>query len=239
MKRLQQNEARFARDREDILRTLGGLDSGLANLNVDPDYFVTGPGSVAAGAVTQEKKKKRRDTSVSASGMDIDSPGAMTPGGNSLALLGLGPANKGRKTDAKQAASGKFHPLSHAILRILTTPLSRAPRPCQLHYSHRPTHQPDQIWPRRRTRSLIPYPQCPSIVRHPCYHRRTRPLTRPARHAHARQYRASRESPSRSSRRRRPQTLSRPDQTRAPSPKSQTRAARRRGAARARDIRPT
>jgi DNA methyltransferase 1-associated protein 1 len=105
MKRLQQNEARFARDREDILRTLGGLDSGLANLNVDPDYFVTGPGSVAAGAATQEKKKKRRDTSVSASGMDIDTPG--TPGSNSLALLGLGLGNKGRKTDAKQAASGK------------------------------------------------------------------------------------------------------------------------------------
>ncbi|KAG8690959.1 swr complex subunit [Ceratobasidium sp. 423] len=103
MKRLQQNEARFARDREDILRTLGGLDSGLANLNVDPDYFVTGPGSVATSAVTQEKKKKRRDTSVSASGMDVDTPG--TPGGNSLALLGLGPGNKGRKTDAKQAAS--------------------------------------------------------------------------------------------------------------------------------------
>ncbi|KAH7343453.1 hypothetical protein B0J17DRAFT_693381 [Rhizoctonia solani] len=103
MKRLQQNEARFARDREDILRTLGGLDSGLANLNVDPDYFVTGPGSVTASVVTQEKKKKRRDTSVSASGMDLDTPG--TPGGNSLALLGLGPGNKGRKTDAKQAAS--------------------------------------------------------------------------------------------------------------------------------------
>ncbi|KAF8605371.1 hypothetical protein BDV93DRAFT_438963 [Ceratobasidium sp. AG-I] len=105
MKRLQQNEARFARDREDILRTLGGLDSGLANLNVDPDYFVTGPGSIAAGAVSQEKKKKRRDTSVSASGMDVDSPGAMTPGSNSLALLGLGLANKGRKTDAKQVAN--------------------------------------------------------------------------------------------------------------------------------------
>lgn len=108
MKRLQQNEARFARDREDILRTLGGLDSGLANLNVDPDYFVTGPGSVAAGAVVQEKKKKRRDTSVSASGMDIDPPG--TPGSSSLALLGLGLGNKNRKTDAKQAASGKHIP---------------------------------------------------------------------------------------------------------------------------------
>jgi DNA methyltransferase 1-associated protein 1 len=107
MKRLQQNEARFARDREDILRTLGGLDSGLANLNVDPDYFVTGPGSVTASAVTQEKKKKRRDTSVSASGMDLDTPG--TPGSNSLALLGLGSANKGRKTDAKQTANGKSH----------------------------------------------------------------------------------------------------------------------------------
>ncbi|KAF8742882.1 SANT/Myb-like domain of DAMP1, partial [Rhizoctonia solani] len=103
MKRLQQNEARFARDREEILRTLGGLDSGLANLNVDPDYFVTGPGSITASTVTQEKKKKRRDTSVSASGMDLDTPG--TPGSNSLALMGLGPANKVRKTDAKQAAS--------------------------------------------------------------------------------------------------------------------------------------
>ncbi|CAE6511075.1 unnamed protein product [Rhizoctonia solani] len=103
MKRLQQNEARFARDREDILRTLGGLDSGLANLNVDPDYFVTGPGSITATAVAQEKKKKRRDTSVSASGMDLDTPG--TPGSNSLALLGLGPGNKARKTDAKQVAN--------------------------------------------------------------------------------------------------------------------------------------
>ncbi|KAJ1308988.1 hypothetical protein OPQ81_004670 [Rhizoctonia solani] len=107
MKRLQQNEARFARDREDILRTLGGLDSGLANLNVDPDYFVTGPGSVATSAVTQEKKKKRRDTSVSASGMDVDTPG--TPGSNNLALMGLGPGNKGRKTDAKQAANDLLH----------------------------------------------------------------------------------------------------------------------------------
>ncbi|QRV72927.1 SWR1-complex protein 4 [Ceratobasidium sp. AG-Ba] len=112
MKRLQQNEARFARDREEILRMLGGLDSGLANLNVDPEYFTTGPGSVAAGAVTQEKKKKRRDTSVSASGMDVDTPG--TPGSNSLALLGLGPSNKGRKTDAKQAASD----LLNCITRI-------------------------------------------------------------------------------------------------------------------------
>ncbi|CAE6531455.1 unnamed protein product [Rhizoctonia solani] len=103
MKRLQQNEARFARDREEILRTLGGLDSGLANLNVDPDYFVTGPGSITTTVVAQEKKKKRRDTSVSASGMDVDAPG--TPGNNSLALLGLGPGNKARKTDAKQVAN--------------------------------------------------------------------------------------------------------------------------------------
>ncbi|QRW01970.1 SWR1-complex protein 4 [Ceratobasidium sp. AG-Ba] len=82
MKRLQQNEARFARDREEILRMLGGLDSGLANLNVDPEYFTTGPGSVAA-AVTQEKKRSE----------------------GTQVILGLGPSNKGRKTDAKQAAS--------------------------------------------------------------------------------------------------------------------------------------
>jgi DNA methyltransferase 1-associated protein 1 len=63
IKRLEQNERRFKKERDDLLRTLAGIDSGLPDLPVDEDVSMT---------FDVRKKKK------GGAAFDLDSP--TTPG---------------------------------------------------------------------------------------------------------------------------------------------------------------
>jgi DNA methyltransferase 1-associated protein 1 len=86
VKRLEQTERRFVKERDDLLRTLAGIDSGLAGLRVDPD---------AASSFTMDSKKKKMK------GIELDSPSVGSP----LGLSNVIPLPK-RKDNAKQAQMG-------------------------------------------------------------------------------------------------------------------------------------
>ncbi|KZV80551.1 hypothetical protein EXIGLDRAFT_629969 [Exidia glandulosa HHB12029] len=75
-KRLEQTERRFAREREDLLRNLAGIDSGLPNLPVDDEPF-TALGALPAqsgGAPSASNKRKRKSEAA-----DLDSPSGTPP----------------------------------------------------------------------------------------------------------------------------------------------------------------
>jgi DNA methyltransferase 1-associated protein 1 len=73
IKRLEQTERRFAKDRDHLLRTLLGVDSGLP-LRMDDD------GPIAAQLVTDKKKGKRKvdgieiEPSLNSSGLTSSAP---------------------------------------------------------------------------------------------------------------------------------------------------------------------
>jgi DNA methyltransferase 1-associated protein 1 len=73
IKRLEQTERRFAKDRDHLLRTLLGVDSGLP-LRMDDD------GPIAAQLVTDKKKGKRKvdgieiEPSLTSSGLTSSAP---------------------------------------------------------------------------------------------------------------------------------------------------------------------
>ncbi|KZT36690.1 hypothetical protein SISSUDRAFT_1120791 [Sistotremastrum suecicum HHB10207 ss-3] len=88
LKRLEQTERRFAKEREELLKTLAGIDSGLATISIEDDAANTFFG----GLDKIKRSKKRGDT------MEIDSP-------ISSAQFSLAPAHSLRKTTtAKQVA---------------------------------------------------------------------------------------------------------------------------------------
>ncbi|EIN10484.1 SWR1-complex protein 4 [Punctularia strigosozonata HHB-11173 SS5] len=92
IKRLEQTERRFKKDRDELLRTLLGIDSGLPDLPVDDENPV--------GAVSDSKNKKKKNYgSVNAAAGDIDSPSVSA--GHSVISLGQ-PVQ--RKQSAKQLA---------------------------------------------------------------------------------------------------------------------------------------
>ena len=57
IKRLEQNERRFKKDREELLRTLMGMESGLPDIIVDEDAFSSAP-----PAEVKKTKKKNAST---------------------------------------------------------------------------------------------------------------------------------------------------------------------------------
>jgi DNA methyltransferase 1-associated protein 1 len=83
IKRLEQNERQFKRERDELLRTLAGVDSGLPDVVEDEGLM---------NLVVDVKKKKK-----GVSGMDIDSP--------STPVFPVMPAMK-RPQSAKSAAQG-------------------------------------------------------------------------------------------------------------------------------------
>lgn len=87
IKRLEQNERRFKRDREELLRTLLGVDSGLPEvINMVDDEGPTG------GISENGNKRRRRGT--------LDTP--MTPSN----VIALGPPVPRRAQSARSAAYG-------------------------------------------------------------------------------------------------------------------------------------
>ena len=98
IKRLEQNERRFSRERDELLRVLAGVESGL-------------PSVAAASAADEEayiqlfsdgKGLKKRKA---IGGVDLDSPVSAGPGLNSAVLPGT-PTRKAQS--AKSAAYGKL-----------------------------------------------------------------------------------------------------------------------------------
>ena len=95
LKRLEQNERKFRKERDDLLRTLLGVDSGLPDIVVEED----GPAALSIDL----KKKNKKGT-----GLDIDFP--PTPSN----IIQLGPPIT-KKPPAKSAVYGETKVLSQSL----------------------------------------------------------------------------------------------------------------------------
>lgn len=91
VKRLEQGERQFKKDRDDLLRTLLGVESGLADIRVDDEAGLSGLPSA------EPKKRKKGGHYVEA-----DSPMVGTPS----ASVGLPPPPPKRVQSAKSIAYG-------------------------------------------------------------------------------------------------------------------------------------
>lgn len=88
IKRLEQNERKFKRDREDLLRTIAGIDSGL------PDIVEDDGGPLG---ITVDTKKLRKKGSI----MDMDSPATPSALSISTPLIKRPPTAKNTAYDAQ------------------------------------------------------------------------------------------------------------------------------------------
>ena len=94
LKRLEQNERRFKKEREDLLRTIYGIESGLPDLQAEED----GGGVQVNESIPTTKKTKKKGAT------EPETPtSASTSGANTT--ISLGPAIP-KKQSAKSAASG-------------------------------------------------------------------------------------------------------------------------------------
>ncbi len=109
LKRIEQNEKRFKQDRERLLRTLLGAESGLPDLPIDED-----------GPLGDPKKKKRGAVS------ELDSPA--TPSSSLFAS-----AVPRRAQSAKSAAHGTSR---HHYIRFRSLSLTGSVRCIALHPAH-------------------------------------------------------------------------------------------------------
>lgn len=97
LKRLEQNERRFKKERDDLLRTLLGIESGLQDIQAEEEGAINPQAneSISTTKKTRKKAAAEPDTPTSAS----------TNGAN--ATISLGPAIP-KKQSAKSAASGTY-----------------------------------------------------------------------------------------------------------------------------------
>lgn len=95
LKRLEQNERRFKREREELLRTILGIEAGLPDIHVDEDTLSAAP---VLHVDTSTKKNKRK-----ASEMETPVSAVVSPSVN--ATIALGPPVV-KKQSAKSAAYG-------------------------------------------------------------------------------------------------------------------------------------
>ena len=98
IKRLEQNERKFKKEREELLRTLVGIESGLPDIPVDEE------GQAALASDTKKKKKM-------GSAIELESP--ITPN-----IISLGPPITKRVPTAKSVAYG-LCPSTHALSLII------------------------------------------------------------------------------------------------------------------------
>jgi DNA methyltransferase 1-associated protein 1 len=94
VKRLEHTERKFKKDRENLLRTLAGIDSGLPDI-VEDDGSVLGLNSESTSNIGSNKKKSQRKSGLA---MDGDSPA--TPSVASTPIMK-------RPQNLKNAAYGK------------------------------------------------------------------------------------------------------------------------------------
>ena len=93
LKRLEQNERRFKKDRDELLRTLAGMESGLPDVNADEDGF-------SATAPAEVKRSKKKGTSSA----DVETPVSASASSSTIALGHPAP----KKHTAKSAAYGPY-----------------------------------------------------------------------------------------------------------------------------------
>jgi DNA methyltransferase 1-associated protein 1 len=93
IKRLEQGERQFKKDRDELLRTLSGVESGLADIHVDDD-------SALSGLTTAEPKKRKKGGHY----IETDSPMVATPSAGS----GIAPIPPKKPQSAKSIAYGCF-----------------------------------------------------------------------------------------------------------------------------------
>ena len=89
LERLKENERRFKKDRDELLRTLCGIESGLPDIDVDDDGL--------AGASLDNKKRKRGV----AGSVEPQTP--VTPTASNVIAL---PQPQPKRSSAKSAAYG-------------------------------------------------------------------------------------------------------------------------------------
>ena len=132
LKRLEQNERKFKKERDDLLRTLLGIDSGLPDIVAEED----GPSALSAEGF--KKKKKNAN--------EVDIP--PTPSN----IISLGPPPPKRAQSAKSAAYGSssFNMKYHA--QISSSHSRRAALHCQGRTSPVIDHKSH---PRSRAPSLL------------------------------------------------------------------------------------
>ena len=97
LKRLEQNERKFAKEREDLLRLLAGVESGLPGIAADDDMYQV--------LFTEKGTKKKRG----GSGFDGDSP--MTAGPSTVISLGTPVTATKKVQSAKAQANGEKAPI--------------------------------------------------------------------------------------------------------------------------------
>lgn len=106
LKRLEQNERRFKKDREELLRTLMGMESGLPDIIVDEDAF-------SATAPVEMKKTKKKNTT----NTEVETPTSAVASGSSITHVP-------KKQSAKSAAYGRlmcFQPTLHRSNHFVQT----------------------------------------------------------------------------------------------------------------------
>ncbi|KIJ70140.1 hypothetical protein HYDPIDRAFT_104810 [Hydnomerulius pinastri MD-312] len=95
LKRLEQNERKFKKERDDLLRTLLGIDSGLPDIIAEED----GPSALSSEGLKRKKKGSAVDTEVPPTPTNI---------------ISLGPPAPKRAQSAKSAA----YDAQHCIVRV-------------------------------------------------------------------------------------------------------------------------
>ncbi|EMD41063.1 hypothetical protein CERSUDRAFT_80713 [Gelatoporia subvermispora B] len=96
LQRLEQTERRFKRDRDELLRTLLGIESGLPDVQVDEEGL--------AGMSHEPKKRKKGGNAVA----EVETPVSASP-----SVISLGPAIPKKAQSAKSAA----YDAQHCIVR--------------------------------------------------------------------------------------------------------------------------
>ena len=111
LEKLKENERRFKKDRDELLRTLCGIESGLPDIREDDETLL--------GPISDSKKKRK----AVAGSVEPQTP--VTPASATMIAL---PQPQSKKSSAKSAAYGLFsrsgsHTYSNAYHR--RTPLHR------------------------------------------------------------------------------------------------------------------
>ncbi|KAI0638499.1 hypothetical protein C8Q77DRAFT_1091472 [Trametes polyzona] len=121
LEKLKENERRFKKDRDELLRTLLGIESGLPDVQVDEDGL--------QGTITEPKKKKK----TVAGSVEPQTP--ITPSTPNVISL--------PQPAPKKAAKTLAYDLRHCIIRTDTVQASKAPHvPAHLRSTKIPTVKP-------------------------------------------------------------------------------------------------
>ena len=105
LKRLEQTERKFARERDTLLRNLAGIESGLSGIDIQEDGLVGWGGNPADHP--QPKRQGGRNRKSLRSAADLDYELSSHPGSNMVISLGGSLPNRNLMPPAQQAAFGK------------------------------------------------------------------------------------------------------------------------------------